>query len=46
MNVEVSKDVSIEQNSHNNKMTIISEEKSEKLKKIDTKNNEQKQPQD
>ena len=46
MNVEVSNDVSLEQNSHNNKMTIISEEKSEKLKKIDTKNNEQKQPQD
>ncbi len=46
MNVEVSNDVSLEQNSHNNNMTIISEERSEKLNKIDTKNNEQKQKQD
>ena len=46
MNVEVSNDVSLEQNSHNNKMTIISGESNEILKKIDTKNNEQKQPQD
>ena len=46
MNVEVSNDVSLEQNSHNNNMTIISGESNEILKKIDTKNNEQKQPQD
>ena len=43
INVEVTNDISLEHNSHNSKITIISDERDEKLKKIDTKNQEHRQ---